>query len=87
MGEVHRARDTRIERVGVAIKVLPDEVTPDSERLQRFERPTLAVSLSSRPAGALDPGRFQALAQDHATTAQTQVSGVGGGLHRSRPRV
>jgi serine/threonine protein kinase len=37
MGEVYRARDTRLDR-DVAIKVLPDAVASDPERLARFER-------------------------------------------------
>ena len=37
MGEVHRARDPRLGRE-VAIKVLPDAVALDPERLARFER-------------------------------------------------
>ena len=37
MGEVYRARDTKLGRE-VAIKVLPEAFTKDPERLARFER-------------------------------------------------
>jgi serine/threonine protein kinase len=37
MGEVYRARDTRLHR-DVALKVLPDAFAADPERLARFER-------------------------------------------------
>src|SRR5438105_4341513 len=37
MGEVYRARDTRLGR-DVAIKILPRAFTSDPERLARFER-------------------------------------------------
>jgi Tol biopolymer transport system component/predicted Ser/Thr protein kinase len=37
MGEVHRARDTKLDRE-VAIKILPDALAQDPDRLARFER-------------------------------------------------
>src|SRR5208337_775618 len=43
MGEVYRAKDTRLERT-VAIKVLPAEVSANAERKQRFEREARTIS-------------------------------------------
>ena len=43
MGEVHRARDERLDR-DVAVKVLPASVAQDPERIARFEREARAVA-------------------------------------------
>jgi hypothetical protein len=48
MGEVYRARDSRLGR-DVAIKVLPDAVSADPDRLARFEREARAVAALSHP--------------------------------------
>src|SRR5512139_4144106 len=43
MGEVYKARDTRLDR-SVAIKVLPTHVSADPERRARFEREAKAIA-------------------------------------------
>jgi len=48
MGEVYRARDTRLERA-VAIKVLPELVLTAPERLQRFEVEAKAAAALNHP--------------------------------------
>ena len=48
MGEVYRARDTRLAREG-AIKVLPDQVALDRDRLARFEREARALAALAHP--------------------------------------
>ena len=48
MGEVYRARDTRLKRE-VAIKVLPEDVAASPERLARFEREATTVAGLNHP--------------------------------------
>jgi len=48
MGEVYRARDTKLDR-DVAIKVLPEEFANDDERLARFEREAKLLASLNHP--------------------------------------
>ena len=48
MGEVYRARDTRLDRT-VAIKILPAHFSNDPVRKQRFEREAKAISGLNHP--------------------------------------
>jgi eukaryotic-like serine/threonine-protein kinase len=48
MGEVYRARDTRLERI-VAIKVLPSRLSFDPDLKQRLEREARAISSLNHP--------------------------------------
>jgi len=48
MGEVYRARDTRLQR-DVAVKVLPAALSGDADRLRRFEQEARAAAALNHP--------------------------------------
>ena len=48
MGEVYKARDTRLDRI-VAIKILPPELNADPERRARFEREAKTIAGLTHP--------------------------------------
>src|ERR1700678_2096601 len=48
MGEVYRARDTRLERT-VATKILPSHLSEDQESKQRFDREARTISSLNHP--------------------------------------
>src|SRR6266516_1784915 len=48
MGEVYRARDTRLDRT-VAIKILPAHLSQNAEARERFDREARAISSLSHP--------------------------------------
>ena len=68
MGEVYRARDTRLNR-DVAIKVLPDLFADDPERLARFNREAQVLASLNHPNiahihGFEDSGEVHALVME-----------------------
>src|SRR5262245_54340107 len=48
MGEVYRARDTKLKR-DVAIKILPDEFSQDADRVSRFQREAEVLAALNHP--------------------------------------
>jgi eukaryotic-like serine/threonine-protein kinase len=48
MGEVYRARDTKLKR-DVAIKILPDEFSRDADRVSRFQREAEVLASLNHP--------------------------------------
>src|SRR5262245_11655146 len=48
MGEVYRARDTRLDR-DVALKILPESFATDPDRMMRFEREAKTLAALNHP--------------------------------------
>src|SRR5580658_1397415 len=48
MGEVYRARDTRLDRT-VAVKILPSHLSENRDARQRFDREARAISSLTHP--------------------------------------
>ena len=67
MGEVYRARDTRLGRE-VAIKLLPREFSTDQDRLARFEREARILAALSHP----NVGTIYGI-EDHLSASETPV--------------
>jgi eukaryotic-like serine/threonine-protein kinase len=72
MGEVYRARDSRLDRE-VALKILSGEFAGDAERLQRFAREAQTLAALNHPHiaqiyGLEDTGDVCALVMDHLTS-------------------
>src|SRR6187431_689677 len=59
MGEVYRARDTRLDR-DVAIKILPEAFAADAERVARFQREAKVLASLNHPNIAIIHGLEQA---------------------------
>ena len=70
MGEVYRARDTKLER-DVALKVLPEAFTSDPDRLARFEREAKVLASLNHP----NIGGIYGLEEADGTKALVLVEG------------
>ena len=82
MGEVYRARDSRLDR-DVAIKVLPEDLARDSEALARFEREAKVLAALSHPniLSIFDFGREQGVS--FAVTELLEGETLGSRIARS----
>ncbi len=84
MGEVYRARDSRLGRE-VAIKILPEAVARDADRIARFEREARALAALSHPnvLAIHDFGREGGIA--YAVTELLEGETLRERLQRDRP--
>ena len=83
MGEVYRATDQNLGR-DVAIKVLPEEVAKDTERLARFKREAHLLAALNHPNIAAIHGLEEADGKPFLVLEL--VEGNGSGMARDRRR-
>jgi serine/threonine protein kinase len=81
MGEVYRARDTKLDR-DVAIKILPEALAHDTDRVARFHREAKTLASLNHPNIAIIHGLEQA-GDVHALVMELVE---GGDLSRSMVR-
>jgi Protein kinase domain len=82
MGEVYRARDTRMERP-VAIKILPSQAASDSQLRERFDREVKVLAALSHPnivaiydVGTLDGIPYAAMELLDGATLRERTAGA-----------
>jgi Tol biopolymer transport system component/tRNA A-37 threonylcarbamoyl transferase component Bud32 len=82
MGEVYKARDTKLERT-VALKILPADVATDAERMRRFVREAKAASALNHPhvatiyeIGEANDIRFIAMEYVAGQTLAAKINGA-----------
>ena len=83
MGEVYQARDTKLER-DVAIKVLPESLALDADRIARFEREAKTLASLNHPNiahiyGVEESGASRALVME-LVEGPTLAERIAGGL-------
>jgi len=90
MGEVYKARDTRLDRI-VAIKVLPAHLASDPDFRERFEREARAVAALNHPhictlydIGNQDGVDFLVMEYLEGETLAEHLQAVASGLSRTR---